>query len=156
MTLLQYRGFEKAGFYKDAFKEKFLDLIRQFDTQGKIIASICVAALPIGKSGVLRNRFATTYDIDDLPVSRQKQLAAFGAIIKNERIVIDKNIITSTGPATALEVAFILLEMLTDNENVNLVKKFMRFKNESPIRRPSWKRTVSRRKVKMKSREDLC
>ena len=28
-------GFEKAGFYEDAFDEKFLNLIRQFDNQGK-------------------------------------------------------------------------------------------------------------------------
>ena len=89
-------GFEKAGFYEDAFDKRFLDLIREFNDQGKIIASICVAALPIGKSGVLSGRKATTYDL--LDGLRRKQLAEFGAIIQNERIVIDKNIITSTGP----------------------------------------------------------
>lgn len=120
-------GFEKAGFYEDAFDERFLNLIRQFDSQGKIIASICVAALPVGKSGVLQNRFATTYDLEDKYGSRRKQLADLGAIVKNERIVIDKNIITSTGPSTGLDVAFALLKMLTDEENVKAVKKYMRF-----------------------------
>jgi protein deglycase len=120
-------GFEKSGFYEDAYDERLLDLIRQFNKEGKIIASVCVAALAIGKSGVLKNRNATTYDLDDSYGSRKKQLAAFGAIISDEKIVVDKNIITSTGPATSLEVAFILLEMLTSSENVKAVKKYMRF-----------------------------
>ncbi len=118
-------GFEKAGFYEDAYDERFLNLIREFDKQGKIIASICVAALPVGKSGVLKNRNATTYDL--LEGMRRKQLSDFGAIIMDERIVVDKNIISSTGPSTGLDVAFLLLEMLTDTENVGKVKKFMRF-----------------------------
>jgi protein deglycase len=118
-------GFEKAGFYEDAFDERFLDLIRQFDKQGKIIASACVAALPVAKSGVLKNRNATTYDL--LDGLRRKQLAEFGAIVKDEKIVVDKNIITSTGPSTAIDVAFILLEMLTDKENLMSVKHYMRF-----------------------------
>ena len=118
-------GFEKAGFYEDAYDERFLNLIQEFDKQGKIIASICVAALPIGKSGVLKERNATTYDL--LDGVRRKQLADFGAIVQDQSIVIDKNIITSTGPSTALDVAFILLEMLTDKENVDVVKKYMRF-----------------------------
>ncbi len=118
-------GFEKAGFYEDAYDERFLNLIREFDAAGKVIASICVSAMPVGKSGVLKGRKATTYDI--LDGVRRKQLADFGAIVEDKRIVVDKNIITSTGPSTALDVAFCLLEMLTDKENVDVVKKYMRF-----------------------------
>lgn len=118
-------GAEAAGFFEDAYDERFLDLIREFDRQGKIIASICIAALPIGKSGILKNRKATTWDLND--GKRRKELAEFGAIVQDKKIVIDKNIITSTGPATGLDVAFSLLEMLTDIENVNEVKRNMRF-----------------------------
>ena len=118
-------GFENAGFYEDAFDERLLNLIREFDKDGKIIATVCVAAIPVGKSGVLKGRKATTYDL--LDGVRRKQLADFGAIVQDKSIVIDKNIITSTGPSTALNVAFKLLEMLTDKENVNVVKKYMRF-----------------------------
>jgi putative intracellular protease/amidase len=50
----------------------------------------------------------------------------FGANVQDEMIVVDKNIITSTGPSTALDVAFRLLDMLTNAENVNIVKKYMR------------------------------
>jgi 4-methyl-5(b-hydroxyethyl)-thiazole monophosphate biosynthesis len=118
-------GFEKAGFYEDAYDDRFLELIREFDREKKIIATVCVAALPVGKSGVLTNRNATTYDL--LDGFRRKQLSDFGAIVQEKRVVVDKNIITSTGPSTGLEVAFKLLEMLTSIENVDIVKKFMRF-----------------------------
>ena len=118
-------GFENAGFYEDAYDERLLKLIRDFNREEKVIASICVSALPVGKSGVLKGRKATTYDI--LGGVRRKQLADFGAEVHDESIVIDKNIITSTGPSTALGVAFKLLEMLTNQENVDVVKKYMRF-----------------------------
>lgn len=119
-------GFEEAGFYEDAFSEDFLNLIREFDRAGKTIASICVGALPIGKSGVLVGRNATTYNLGN--GKRQKQLSEFGAnVLSYEPIVVDKNIITSYNPSTAFDVAFNLLEILTSKENCNNVKKLMGF-----------------------------
>ena len=119
-------GFENAGFYKDAYSEEFLDLIREFDKKDKIIATICVAALPVAKSGVLNNRNATTYNLGN--GLRQKQLFQFGANVIGEKpIVIDKNIITSYNPSTAFSVAFKLLEMLTSEENCKKVKTLMGF-----------------------------
>lgn len=115
-------GFEISGFYKDAYHEKFLDIIRAFDKQKKPIASICVGALPIGKSGILKDRFATTYNFSG---TRQKQLSEFGAKISTAPIVINENIITSWGPSTAVEVAFNLLEMLTNKENTKHIRKVM-------------------------------
>lgn len=118
-------GAGEAGFFEDGYDERFLDLIREFDKKGKIIASICVGALPIGKAGVLKNRKATTWDLND--GARRKELAGFGAIVQEAQLVTDNNIITSTGPVTSLEVAFKLLEMLTDSQNVKEVKRNMRF-----------------------------
>ena len=118
-------GFEDAGFYEDVFDERFLNLIREFNKDGQIIAAVCVAAIPIGKSGVLEGRNATTWDLSE--GARRKQLASYGANVLEKHIVIDKNIITSTGPAKGLDVSFKLLEMLTSIENVNAVKKHMRF-----------------------------
>jgi len=119
-------GFEDAGFYKDAYSEAFLNLIRSFDQAGKIIASVCVGALPIGKSGVLAGRNATTYHLSS--GARQKQLAEFKVnVLANEPIVIDDNIITSYNPSTAFDVAFTLLEILTSKENCYYVKHLMGF-----------------------------
>ncbi|MHC1719398.1 MAG: DJ-1/PfpI family protein [Clostridiaceae bacterium] len=119
-------GFEEAGFYEDAFDEKFLNIIREFDRAGKIIASICVGALPVGKSGVLAGRNGTTYNLGN--GERQKQLSDYGVnVLGDEPIVTDKNIITSYNPSTAFDVAFKLLEMLTSKENCSNVKRLMGF-----------------------------
>ena len=119
-------GFEEAGFYEDAYSEDFLRVIREFDRQGKTIASICVGSLPIGKTGVLNGRKGTSYSLNDR--KRQKELAQFGVnVIADKPIVIDKNIITSYNPATAFDVAFTLLESLTSKENTDHVKMLMGF-----------------------------
>jgi 4-methyl-5(b-hydroxyethyl)-thiazole monophosphate biosynthesis len=118
-------GFEDAGFYEDVYDERFLNLVREFDREGKVIAAVCAAAMPVGKSGVLKGRNATTYDLCDS--LRRKQLVDFGVNVLDKHVVVDKNIITSTGPATGLEVAFTLLEMLTSKENVDEIKIHMRF-----------------------------
>lgn len=119
-------GFETAGFYEDSFRPDVLEFIREFDRQGKVIASICVGALVVGKSGVLQGRNATTYNLGS--GKRQKQLAEMGAnVIPDQSIVVDNNVITSYNPATAFDVAFTLLESLTSTENTNNVKRMMGF-----------------------------
>lgn len=116
-------GFEEADFYDDAFSEQFGTVIRHFNDQHKPIASICVAALAVAHSGVLKERRATTYNH---PTSKRlAQLATYGINISKERIVVDDNIITSANPSTAMEVAFTLLEMLTSPDNTAKVKDLM-------------------------------
>jgi len=56
-------------------------------------------------------------------------LSEFGANVLDEHVVIDKNMITSSCPATAIDVAFALLELLTDKDNCNKVKEWMGFIN---------------------------
>jgi len=118
-------GFETAGFYEDGYSEEFLNIIRYFDEMNKPIASICVGALLLGKSGVLANRSATTYHL--LEGKRRIQLAEMGATVLDKSVVVDENIITSSSPATALDVAFLLLERLTSKENKNKIKVLMGF-----------------------------
>ncbi|WP_028593714.1 DJ-1/PfpI family protein [Paenibacillus assamensis] len=120
-------GFEEAGYYKDAYDERFLEVIRHFHANRKPIATICVASLPLGKSGVLQNKRATTYSH---PTSRRKeQLLAFGANVQHSLVVQDSHIITSSNPATGFDVAFLLLETLTSIENTKRVKELMGFNN---------------------------
>lgn len=119
-------GFAEADFYDDAFNESFLKIIQYFDSREKIIAGICVATLPIAKSGVLKGRRATTYHY---PGSlRRSQLAELGACVDDTKTMVeDRNIITSANPAAALDVAFRLLELLTDTKNMAKVKNLMGF-----------------------------
>lgn len=120
-------GFEEANFYEDAFSDEFGRVIRDFDSKNKPIAAICVAALALGNSGILKNRPATTYSYPNNP--RQDQLAKMGALVQRDQTLVeDKNIVTSSSPATALDVAFWLLKRLTDSENVQKVQGLMGFR----------------------------
>ncbi|MED4116883.1 DJ-1/PfpI family protein [Priestia megaterium] len=119
-------GFEEANFYEDAYDERFLQVIREFHEMGKPIASICVAALSLGKSGILEGKKATTYNH---PSSiRKAQLREMGAFVQDDYIVVDNNIITSSNPSTGFDVPFLLLEKLTSIENVKHVKDLMGFR----------------------------
>lgn len=116
-------GFEVYGFYKDAYNDKFLNLIKAFKAQNKIIASICVGALPVGKSGILKNKKGTVYN----NAERRKELQNFGVHVVHQPIVIDDKIITSWNPSTAVDVALLLLELLTSKENADKIRQLMGF-----------------------------
>ncbi|PKP03712.1 MAG: DJ-1 family protein [Bacteroidetes bacterium HGW-Bacteroidetes-6] len=119
-------GFEVYGFYKDAYDDRFLDLIRAFRARNKIIASVCVGALPLGKSGVLKGKKGTTYN----SAVRRKALLEFGVNVINKPVVTDDNMITSWNPSTAANVALLLLELLTSKENASKIRKLMGFEDK--------------------------
>lgn len=118
-------GFGEFGFYEEAYNERFLKLVKEFNAKSKIIATVCSGAMPLGKSGVLKNRKATTYHLKD--GYWQKKLKEFGANVVNEPMVVDDNIITSYCPETAPNVAFELLKKLTSEKEMTIVKKAMGF-----------------------------
>lgn len=122
-------GFEEYGFYEEAYDERFLDLIRAFDAAGKPVAAVCVAALAVGKSGILQGRAATTYPLNG--GRRRRQLRDFGARVIDNALVRDGNVITSQGPESAPHVAFALLEVLTSKEKTDAVRAAMGFPVES-------------------------
>jgi 4-methyl-5(b-hydroxyethyl)-thiazole monophosphate biosynthesis len=118
-------GFGEYGFYEEGFTDEVADVIRAFESLDRPIAAICVGALPVASSGILEGRRATTYHL--MGGQRRKQLGDFGAELVDEPIVRDGNIITSTGPGTAVGVAFELLEDLTDADNVARIRHLMGF-----------------------------
>ena len=118
-------GFGEFGYYEEAYDESFLRLIKEFNAKGKIIATVCSGAFPLGKSGILKNRKATTYHLKN--GYYQEQLKEFGVNVVNEPIVVDGNIISSYCPETAPNVAFELLKMLTSEEEMTVIKKAMGF-----------------------------
>jgi protein deglycase len=116
-------GFEIYGFYNDAYNEKFLEVIRAFKSNDKMIASVCVGALPIAKSGVLNGKRATVYN----NAKRRNALKEFGVNVIHHPIVVDDKVITSWNPSTAIDVAFLLLENLTTLQNADKIRQLMGF-----------------------------
>lgn len=118
-------GFEEFGFYEEAFSEELSDVINKFNRQRKLIATVCVGALALAHSGILTEKKATTYHLND--GRRQKQLAEYGVEVVNKPVVKTDNVITSYCPQTAPEVAFVLLENLIGTEEMHKVKSAMGF-----------------------------
>lgn len=83
-----------------------------------------MGALPLGKSGVLKARTGTTYHSE----IRRDALKGFGVLVKDQPVVMDDNMITSWNPSTAIDVALLLLELLTSKINADNVRRLMGFK----------------------------
>lgn len=122
-------GFEPAGFYEEALSEEFLTVIRHFAAANKVVASVCVSSICLGVAGVLKGKNATTYH--QVGGKRKQQLVDTGAIFVDRPVVIDGNLITSTGPGTAIEVAFELLERVTSKANADKLRRVMRIPTPS-------------------------
>lgn len=119
-------GFGGAGFFQDTKSELFQNTIKKFYYENKYMVGVCTGVIPLAESGVLKGRRATTYLLDNERYFMQ--LGIHGVTPIKDSIVIDKKIVTSSSPGTAVEVAFILLESLTTRENCDFIKVNMGFK----------------------------
>ena len=116
-------GFGKANFFKDKNNKIFKKLIKYFFENNKIIVAICSAVINLLESTYIRGKKVTTYLLDNKRYFNQ--LKNYTVIPVEEEIVIDNNLFTCSGPGNALELSFRLLEKLTSNENVNIIKDNM-------------------------------
>jgi 4-methyl-5(b-hydroxyethyl)-thiazole monophosphate biosynthesis len=106
-------GFHARGFMQ-AYNDEVLAAIKYIHKNGGIIATICTAALPVAKTGLLKGKKVTTYPLTPEVTDRDNLaiLKEYGACFVKEEIVVDNRIITSSGPGTCYKVAFKLLELL--------------------------------------------
>lgn len=118
-------GFGFKGYFEDMKREEFKDIIKKFVDKDKFVIGICTGVIPLGEAGVLKNRKATTYLYDNDRYFNQ--LIKYGATPLREEIVIDNKIITCSAPKNAIEVGFLLLKLLTNEENMKKVKYNMGF-----------------------------
>ena len=116
-------GFGKANFFKDNDNEIFKKLIKYFSENNKIIVAICSAVINLLETTYVKEKKVTTYLLDNKRYFNQ--LKNYNIIPVEEEIVIDNNLFTCSGPGNALELSFRLLEKLTSNENVNIIKDNM-------------------------------
>ena len=86
-----------------------IELLREQNQQGKLYAAICASpAIVLASHGLLSNKTATCYPglVHHLPDQRRA----------SDIVVVDRNCITSQGPATAMQFALTLVEQLYDKE----------------------------------------
>lgn len=116
-------GFGFRGYFENIPKIK--NILQEFQRQDKIIVGICTGSIILGECGILKGIRATTYLLDNNRYFRQ--LDRFGAIKIRRPIVVDGNIITSSSPKTAIDLAFLLLSHFTSAKNCKVVKDNMGF-----------------------------
>ncbi|HQE97733.1 MAG TPA: DJ-1/PfpI family protein, partial [Methanothrix sp.] len=88
---------------------------KEMDRAGRCVAAICAAPSVLIKAGVLQGRRAT---ISPSGAAQVKACADF----KEDRVVVDRNLVTSRAPGTALEFALRLVEQLAGREKMEQIK----------------------------------
>lgn len=99
-----------------ALNEKLIE----FHSAGKNVAAICAAPMVFGRAGLLQGHEATIYS------GMEDELT--GAVVKDERVVVSENVITSKGPGTAMDFALKLIELLKDKDAAEKVAKGLLYK----------------------------
>lgn len=91
-------------------------LLQSHAGTGKIVAAICAAPWVLEEAGLLAGKEATIY-----PGLEDKICSATSS--PHPSVVTDGNIITSKGPATAMEFALTLLQKLSDTPTAQQVSR---------------------------------
>ena len=83
-----------GGYAPDILRRypKALDLVRDMNAAGKIVAAICHAAWVLCSAGILKGRRATCF------FAIKDDLIHAGASYVDEEVVVDRNLITSRKP----------------------------------------------------------
>ncbi|MEN8262158.1 MAG: DJ-1 family glyoxalase III [Nitrospirota bacterium] len=97
--------------------ERVINLIKDFNTKGKITGAICAAPYVLANAGILDGKRATSY-----PSFRDK----LGSAVYEEKTVVeDGNILTSRGPGTALCFGLAIVEKFAGKEKAKQIKEAM-------------------------------
>ncbi len=118
-------GFARYDYFSTANDDEFLRIIKEFAAENKPITAVCTASILLGKTGILNNRHATTYQGEN--GRWLDQLATLGAQVTTEQICIDGPIITGSGPSSAIPVALKLLEMTIGHKTAESISDMMGF-----------------------------
>jgi len=96
------------GFVNLESDQRVIKAIRDMYQAGKCVAAICLAPAVLMKAGVLEGRKATInpYGKNQIPKD----------IYADDRVVVDKNLVTSKSPGTAMEFSIKLVEILAGKE----------------------------------------
>ncbi|MCU7834129.1 MAG: DJ-1/PfpI family protein [gamma proteobacterium symbiont of Taylorina sp.] len=90
--------------------QRIHNLLKKMAAENKYTAAICAAPKILAHANLLEGKAATSYPgfLDKMELATTQ--------IKNDAVVCDGKIITSRGPATAMEFALILIETLAGKE----------------------------------------
>lgn len=103
--------------------EEVRKIVHQFDNKNKPIGAICAAPWALSDMGALKDNY-TCYPSFERRISK-------GEYHSDKSVVQDQNIITATGPATAMEFALEIVKLLRGEEVYRQVKSGLLYKKGS-------------------------
>jgi len=104
--------------YKNLRKDpRVIDIVKKAFNSNKLVAAICAGPTVLSDAGILEGKACTIYPGMD------QELEAGGGKPKHDMVLVDGNIITSRGPATALPFALKLAEKLAGKQVAEAVSK---------------------------------
>lgn len=118
------RGFDAVvcpggapGFENLRRNQRVIAMVKEAFSSGKLVAAICASPAVLSDAGVLRGKACTIYP------GMENELEKGGGIPKKDNIVVDENIVTSRGPATALSFALVLAEKMVGKQASEEVRR---------------------------------
>ena len=105
-----------AGVENLCGSEEVIRCVQKFHEEDKWVAAICAAPKVLAQSKIISNYTITSYP------SVREEVEPFCKKYSEERVVVDRKIITSRGPGTAEEFALAFLEQLVGAEIAESVR----------------------------------
>ncbi len=104
--------------YENLRKDRrVLSMIKEAFNSNKLVAAICASPAVLSDAGILEGKSCTIYP------GMEEEIRKGGGKLKRGLVVVDGNIITSKGPATALPFALKIAERLVGKEIAKKVWK---------------------------------
>ncbi|MGU8736430.1 DJ-1 family glyoxalase III [Clostridium perfringens] len=98
--------------------DKVQSLIKKYNEENKIVAAICAAPIALAKAGVIEGKKVTSYP------GFKEELGNVN-YVEEDTVVVDGNIITSRGPATALVFGLEILKKLGYEKEAEEIREGM-------------------------------
>jgi putative intracellular protease/amidase len=90
--------------------EVFMGHIRRLGAEATYLTSVCTGSLILGAAGFLQGKRAATH------WAWRELLPSFGAIVSEERVARDGNVITGGGVTAGIDFALVMLEELAGRD----------------------------------------
>ena len=104
------------GAYSMRDNKKVINLIQNFNKEGKIIAAICAGPVVLNKAGILTDKKATSFP------AMKEEMDKTGTYIDDKIVVTDGNITTGRGAAVTNYLALELARIIEGEEAVEKLK----------------------------------
>jgi transcriptional regulator GlxA family with amidase domain len=108
-------------------REPLITWLADVHGSATLTTSVCTGSTLLAKAGILRGRHATTHWV------ARDALASLGAIVKNDRVVIDGNVITSAGVSAGLDMGLTMAARLWGEPAARAIQLGLEYDPQPPF-----------------------